>query len=315
MVPEVIRLPKVGVCACGQLVPRGERAGYARSLDQVVCLECLQALQSGPRRRLRVARETFEVVPHRVGPPAGSPSTLVSASSTSSTSATPNRTRTAMPNPELTRAARREQTRTWRDGVLAGGSVGRLLPTPFGLVAHAPTRRRAGTVAATLADAPEVLVLHDRGQPGRRATIDHIAIGPAGVYVVDIEDVGRRTVSQKGSPGATTPRPHHLVIGTHEEDHLLVVLEARVAIVRAALHSAGLADVPVLPVLCCIQTGPTLVEKHLHAGTDGETHVVGPKGLGRLVSTPGTLDEQQRQTLWAVLDVALPQVDRALRQA
>jgi hypothetical protein len=180
--------------------------------------------------------------------------------------------------------------------------MGRLLPAPVTDAALARTRRRAVTVASRLDGAPDVLVLHDRGHSGRRATIDHIAIGPAGVYVVDLEDIGCRSVSVKGAPD-------HLVVGTREEDHLLVALEARVDIVRAVLGKAGLADAPVVPVLCCVQAAPTLVEKHLRAGADGEAHVVGPRGLVRLVSTPGDLDEVQRETLRALIDAALPPVN------
>jgi len=32
---------------------------------------------------------------------------------------------------------------------------------------------------------PEVVVLHDRAIPGSRANIDHIGIGPTGVWVID----------------------------------------------------------------------------------------------------------------------------------
>jgi hypothetical protein len=41
-------------------------------------------------------------------------------------------------------------------------------------------------VAASLARrCPEVLVLHDRRLPGRRANIDHLAIAPSGAFVID----------------------------------------------------------------------------------------------------------------------------------
>ncbi len=38
---------------------------------------------------------------------------------------------------------------------------------------------------ADVLDATDCFVLHDRGVPGSKANIDHVAIGPAGVFVID----------------------------------------------------------------------------------------------------------------------------------
>ena len=47
--------------------------------------------------------------------------------------------------------------------------------------------RSQRATAASLAALPdhEWVVLHDLPVPGRRATIDHVAVGPTGVYVID----------------------------------------------------------------------------------------------------------------------------------
>jgi hypothetical protein len=44
--PEVIRLPYAGTCACGEPVARGDRVGYLWTRAQVVCLYCMARLQT-----------------------------------------------------------------------------------------------------------------------------------------------------------------------------------------------------------------------------------------------------------------------------
>ena len=44
--PEVIRLPYAGTCACGEHVAEGERVGYLWTRAQVVCLYCMARLQA-----------------------------------------------------------------------------------------------------------------------------------------------------------------------------------------------------------------------------------------------------------------------------
>jgi hypothetical protein len=44
--PDVIRLPYAGTCACGEKVAEGERVGYRWTRAQVVCLHCMARLQA-----------------------------------------------------------------------------------------------------------------------------------------------------------------------------------------------------------------------------------------------------------------------------
>jgi len=48
MVPVVVRLKEAGVCACGQVVAAGERAGSTRQSGLVVCLSCVAAFSTAP---------------------------------------------------------------------------------------------------------------------------------------------------------------------------------------------------------------------------------------------------------------------------
>ena len=151
--------------------------------------------------------------------------------------------------------------------------------------------------------------MHQRGLPGRRATIDHIVVGPAGVYVIDTHDVGSLAVRLRRDRGASAEGRKDLVIGRRVENHLLGALDARVEIVRTTLDAAGLPDVPVVPVLCVVEGAATFGQKHLQVAG---THIVGPTGLAQLVCAGGALDGQQRTTLHAMLNAALPPAARAL---
>ena len=44
--PDVIRLPYAGYCACGEYVAQGERVGYRWTRAEVVCLHCMARLQA-----------------------------------------------------------------------------------------------------------------------------------------------------------------------------------------------------------------------------------------------------------------------------
>ena len=98
-----------------------------------------------------------------------------------------------------------------------------------------------------------VLALHDRRIPGSRANIDHIAVGPAGVYVIDAKRVRERP--DPGAPGGAglfSPRRDELLVRGRVRNNLVAGVEKQVAVVRAALDAAGLGDVPVTGVLCFV---------------------------------------------------------------
>ena len=80
-----------------------------------------------------------------------------------------------------------------------------------------------------------------------RADIDHLAIGRAGVFVIDMKrDSGRIGVERRG--GLLRPRTSHLVVGGRDRTTLVDGVLAQAATVRALLD----ASVPVRPVLCFV---------------------------------------------------------------
>jgi len=77
---------------------------------------------------------------------------------------------------------------------------------------------------------PEVPMIHDRAAPMSRANIDHIAIAPSGVYVIDCQ-------RHRGKIEVTTPLfgSQKLKIKGRDRTSLVGGLERQVAHVRAAL--------------------------------------------------------------------------------
>ncbi|HXP29325.1 MAG TPA: nuclease-related domain-containing protein [Solirubrobacteraceae bacterium] len=89
------------------------------------------------------------------------------------------------------------------------------------------------------------MILHDRRMPRSRANIDHLAIAPSGVYVIDTKAIaGRVRVSRPlfGKPMLT-------VKGRHRPK-LVAGLEWQVDAVRRALAESDHGDIAVFGVLC-----------------------------------------------------------------
>lgn len=87
------------------------------------------------------------------------------------------------------------------------------------------------------------VVIHDRRIPGSRANIDHIAIGPTGVYVIE----------SKNWTGRVVIRSRSLTHNGHRADQALAQTEREAEAVRVALtpHLAALGlGVGVVPIVC-----------------------------------------------------------------
>ncbi len=93
---------------------------------------------------------------------------------------------------------------------------------------------------------PEVVVLHDRRMPGSRANIDHLAITPSGVHVIDAKRYKGKIEVRKPLFGA-----EKLLIAGRDKTKLLDGLERQADAVRQALER-GLEHVPVHACLCFV---------------------------------------------------------------
>jgi hypothetical protein len=88
-------------------------------------------------------------------------------------------------------------------------------------------------------------LLHNRRIPGRRGDIDHIAVTPTGIYVIDAKAIKGKVSIARPLLGA-----EKLLISGRNRTNLIDGLDRQVAVVAAVLSSRGRPDVPVRGVLC-----------------------------------------------------------------
>ncbi len=111
-----------------------------------------------------------------------------------------------------------QSTRAWADGAQAERAVGRRLDA--------------------LADRG-VVTLHDRRVPGSSANIDHIVVGPSGVYVIDAKyrETGRVQVRRSG--GLLRPGSAQLWVGGRNCTGFISNMAKQVALVAGVLPETG----------------------------------------------------------------------------
>jgi hypothetical protein len=142
-------------------------------------------------------------------------------------------------------------------------------------------------VAEVLAGVPGIEVLHDRQVPGSRANIDHLAVGPAGVFVIDAKKYGS---SKKEPPrievrdvGGLFRTDERLYVGGRDRTELVEGVLGQIDVVRTALGPEFEA-MPVHGVLCFIggTWGWRLKMKQCRG-----VFAIWPVGLTELVTSPG----------------------------
>lgn len=147
----------------------------------------------------------------------------------------------------------------WREKVktehrLVGPVVAAFTPKPVVAETQSTTAWKTGAegeerVAEVLADVAGIEVLHDRHWPGtRNANIDHIVVGPSGVFVIDAKKYqGKIELVDKGSWLKSDWR---LYVNGRNETKRVDSMLSQADAVRGVL--GNFADVPVSGVLCFI---------------------------------------------------------------
>ena len=182
---------------------------------------------------------------------------------------------------------------------------------PAGLLALRASRGREpgvtglpdGATRALLEAASDagVLSLHDRRMPGRRGRIAHLALGAAGVFVIDVVRAKRAAVEVRATD-ELAPECQELVVGGRPMTATVAATQGRVAIVRALLDEVELSAVPVIGVMC-------FVDAAVPADADLEVagvQVIGKTGLPALVRSEGALGADHLETLREYLTERLP---------
>lgn len=141
-------------------------------------------------------------------------------------------------------------------------------------------------------------VLHDRRIPGSRANIDHLAITPTGVWVVDAKKYkGRPELRIEG--GILRPRREKVVVGGRDQTKLVAGMHKQVDVVAGVVGP----DVPVHGVLCFVEADWPLVGG---AFTTQGVQLLWPKKLYPKLQEPGPLDVAAISALHACLASGLP---------
>lgn len=142
--------------------------------------------------------------------------------------------------------------------------------------------------------APTARTLHDRLIPQSRANIDHILVGPTGVWTVDAKNyTGEIAVRGRGS---------ELWINGRNRSKLLAQAQRQRDVVQRVLAAGGLGHVPVRPALCFLGVEWPLLFRPESA--DGVV-LVSPRRLRSLLQGDLTLTAADVQRVTQVIDQAL----------
>jgi hypothetical protein len=179
--------------------------------------------------------------------------------------------------------------------VLLGAAlpVLKLLPTPQHIDAwrSGAAGERAVGIRLDRLRPTGVFTVHDRRVPGSTANIDHIAVSPAGVFVIDTKNVaGKVSVSRGG-----------LSVAGRRRDNMLTGVHGQIALVQRTLADQALPSNAFHGVLCFTRADLPLLRP-----SPAGVQLLHPKGLARALRRPGPLTAQQIQAVAALLAQRLP---------
>ncbi|MGC8633726.1 MAG: nuclease-related domain-containing protein [Candidatus Limnocylindrales bacterium] len=269
-----LRLNYPATCAgCGSALEPGTEAWYRRATHEVWCLGC------GPG-------EPGPEPPVRPDPPAPDPG-VAGAS--------------AQREYEHRHATREARVKA-RWGERLGGLVLALTDDPGSTRAWARGAQGEVTLGAVLTQVPGIRVLHDRRVPGTRGNLDHLVIGPAGVFVIDAKHY-RGQVHSRDRGGWFRSEPR-LYVGHRDCSALADGMGWQQTAVSAALQAAGVAPLPpILPVLCFVGADwPLLRPPERFQGV----YLAGTRSIQRRVSAGAALDAATIERLAGILGRAFP---------
>lgn len=259
-----MRLRYAGACRlCGGSLPAGTVAIYESETKAVRCLEC--------------ATEAKESVLHEPEPPSDeslSPDSGVAGSS-------------ARREYERRKAKDEGKLREkWgRFGGLAVALSDERQPTKAwdqGAIGEERLGARLNAVAGSA-----LAVLHDRLIPGSKANIDHIAITPGGIWVIDAKRYkGRPELKIEG--GILRPRVEKLLVGRRDCSKLVDGVLKQVDVVRDLVGD----DVPITGALCFVEADWPLIGG---AFSTRGVRVLWPKRLAKVLTeqSAGDVDVAQ----------------------
>jgi hypothetical protein len=198
------------------------------------------------------------------------------------------------------RSANREARVKERFGRRFGGFLLAVVDEPQSTRAWAKGAVGEQRLAEALAGLPDVIALHDRKVPGTRGNIDHLVVGPAGLFVVDAKHYkGSIRIRDKGGLFRTD---YHLYVGGRDCSHLADNMGWQVKAVETLLASVEVT-MPITPVLCFIDVDwPRFFQPESFHGVRLED----PKSLRKLITATPALDSAAVEQLARILAKGFP---------
>ena len=148
-----------------------------------------------------------------------------------------------------------------------------------------------------------VTLLHDRsGRSHGPANIDHIAVGPGGVTVIDTKKYkGKVKVERVG--GLFSARHEILTVNGRDQTKLITGVEKQVQYVQSTLRTVGHAGVDVRGALCMTEVdGLPLIRSLSVRGVLVDV----PKRAAALARRPGALPPETVDEIWRHLAANFP---------
>jgi hypothetical protein len=200
------------------------------------------------------------------------------------------------------RVEKRETRIKARLGQRVGGLFVRLTDEPQTTMAWQVGAAGEEKLGRALAGVPSITALHDRRVPGSKANIDHIVVGPAGVFVIDAKHLqGRIGIHNKGGLFMTDLR---LIVGRRDCSALADAVLWQAGIVATALSVPAVNPrPPIVPVLVFVDGDwPLLRRPTSFRGVLLESE----RSIAETLLRRPSLDEQEVEHLSRVLARALP---------
>lgn len=264
---KLMRLRFDGVCRlCGVLLPAGSMAVFEPSVKSVCCASHADSPRAG-----LVAQPVIDP-----GTPGGSA------------------------RREFDRRRKRREQRIRDEHPRIGGMLHRLSGEPRSTTAwHTGAigeEQLGGRLNQLVSD--RLRVIHDRRIPGTRTNIDHLAVTPSGVYVIDAKKyAGRPRLKVEG--GMLRPRVEKLLVGTRDCSHLVDGVLRQVEIVRGAVGP----PLRVHGVLCFVGADWPLIGGSF---TTREVEVLWPRRLYPMLKAEGSSTIETISETHRLLAAALP---------
>ncbi len=323
---KIMKLRYAGVCSCGTELPAGTRAGWDRFARRVVCESCLSvAADAVPDAEAAACPSTVTDALDasggrvaRLGPtgiysPEIATTDPAAAGGVAHSQADDAEQPVDVGRPGASLEQEYQRRKQAREGRIRnkhprlGGLILALSDEPASTKAFATGADGERRIAARLEKdcGEQVLFLHNRklGHGRRDGDVDHIAVAPSGVYVIDAKRYQDAAVRVRRTGGLLSPVKEQLMVAGRDRTKLIDGCAKQLGAVVAALADApGAEGATVTALLCFVDADLPLWGDQALRGV----RLLGPRGTSKLLRRPGPLTETQRRALHRHLAAALP---------